>query len=225
MESRGRLRKPGVRSRVTRRSCTWICALLLCISPTAHAGPRWEYEAGIQTLRTARLGDLPDGLPLSGFATVGARFWDKGRVSGVIALGYDDVGFRTRIDTQDFDNFPDPDRETLRLQALLLPVRLMAELDHGVFVELGPEWHLLLRLSGSSYRHDGSIERVRFVATDDFRRNALALGVGLGLHWRGLGGEPRLVLRWVEGITYEIRSSGDAGMRPHGVQLAVGWTR
>src|SRR5438477_2099808 len=185
MESRCRPRETRVRSSVARRSCGWLSALLLCTSSTAHAGPRWEYEAGIQTLRTGRLGDLPDGLPLSGFATVGARFCDKGRESGVVALGYDDAAFRNRIDTQNFDNFLDPDRETLRLQALLVRARLVADLDRKVFVELGPEWRVLLRASGSNYRQDGLIERVRFVATDNFRRNALALSAGLGLHWRG----------------------------------------
>src|ERR1044072_7750703 len=79
MESRGHPRQTRVRSPATRRACGGVCAFLLCLTSAAHAGPRWEYEAGIQTAQTVLEKSYPPlGTPVPGFVAFGAPVWEGG---------------------------------------------------------------------------------------------------------------------------------------------------
>ncbi len=202
-----------------------VCAFLPCFVRTAEAGPHWEYEAGVQAARTEVLSGPLVGLPLSGFVAVGLPIWSREHVRAMLQLGYDDAASRNRIDTQDLDADLDPDRQLFRLQSLVVPVRLVADLGPHSFIELGPEFRLLLNESVTEYRQDGLIPATRAAGTKGLNRGGLAVTAGAGFRWRGLAGQPHVSVRWVEGFSHLVTFPGGGDIRPRGAQLALGWCR
>ena len=216
-----------MRLRAARQAARWVCILLPLVAGTAHAGPRWEFETGVQTARMVRDQSAPPvGLPLSGYGALGATIWHGNHMRAVAKLGYDDATSRNTIGgTWPAFGGPFPDREWFRLQSLWIPAHLVIERHEHLQLEFGPEWRYLLRAEGGTYRVDGAIPARRSVSTDGLDRSSFALSAGLGLEWRALNGISRVSLRWVEGLESALKGSGTTSFRPHAAQLAFGWRR
>jgi hypothetical protein len=213
--------------RGAREAVLCVCVLLPLVAWTAHAGPRWEFEAGVQAARMVLDESAPPvGLSLSGFAAVGAALWQGQHMRVIAKLGYDDATYRNRTGgtVPEFGG-PFPDREWQRLQSLWIPAHLLIENREHLQFEFGPEWRYLLRASGGTYRADGAIPAVSGASMAGLDRTSFAFSAGLGLEWRALGGYPGVDLRWVEGLESVLEHNGGTYLRPHAGQLALHWRR
>src|SRR5712671_6268619 len=121
MRGHGRRRGPGDARRVPRQRGLWLCAVLLSIAHTSHAGPHWEYEAGIQTVQTVLDESYPSlGTPVSGFVAIGASIWQGPDARAVLKLGYDDEMSRNEFASAIayYDEDVLRDRQSLRTQSV-----------------------------------------------------------------------------------------------------------
>ncbi|HEY6196654.1 MAG TPA: hypothetical protein VI504_16610 [Candidatus Eisenbacteria bacterium] len=168
----------------------------------------------------------PLGTPVSGFVAFGAPVWEGGHARAVLKLGYDDRMSRNEFATAvAYDGeYAFKDRQSLRTQSVWLPLHLVIENRAHLLLEFGPEWRYVLRAEHAEYRADGSASTTRTSYTEALHRNMLAVSAGLGFEWPGLGGHPRVALRWIEELVTNWKGLG-MPYQSHAAQLALGWRR